>query len=506
MKSNLYLHKLSRDALREKTQELLQLEPYWTSAGESLWDEESLFLEVPGKFDMSFYAEMEGKIVGYLIGSEYDYMTGKLNKIVVHPDLRGNGVGGKLWDSLLDECRKREFKKLEFRVLPENLDAINLYRKKGCIFDGMTNGTDGKTRHNVHYFFKTRETIPHSRLTIDENDIDAVLRQVLSRQYANGPVSEKLVSWIGNPIQKFYGVATNSGANAIFISLRAAGIGTDHEVILPSYVCGSVLHAIETAGAKPVFSDIQESGFCISYDDVREKVNEKTRAIIVPHLFGRFAEDIEKIKSLEKLVIEDCAHSLGTECEGIRAGRIGDISIYSFYPTKMAASFSGGLALTNDEMIAKKMQSLLQTDKREKWGEAYSMRMDDVTAALALSQVKKVSQFADSRKKIAEEFTKFLHRSDFFLPRMNEGGVFFRYVIRHPEAEKIIANLNLRGIGATRPIFMPLHRYYGISDSLFPNSTRTYNEAISLPIYPKLTRGELGEIVGSLLNWRYEHG
>lgn len=500
---NIGLRQLDKNELELRLEELLLMESDWTGAGETLWQREHFLKELPDKFDLSLIAYSGDEVAGYLVGSSADERTAKLNKILTSQKYRGQGIGSRLWSNFLENLRLREFERLEFKVLPDNENAIRLYDKKGCIFDGMTLGTDDKERHNVYYTIQT-SLIPPSSLTINEDEVNAAVETISSRNIGKGKKVQQLTETISEHTGKNYAVATNSGANALFISLRSLGIEEGSEVILPSYLCGSVLHAVDMSRASPVFADINEDEFNISYEDVLKKVNENTQAIIVPNLFGKVAKDIEKIKSTGIPIIEDCAQSLGAHYRGKPAGSFGDISIFSLHPTKMAASPSGGLAVTNDEDLNYKMQDLLKNDNREVWDEAYSMNMNDLSAAIALSQFSKIPDFIERRREIAQYYHHILSDYDVIHPLNDEGDAFFRYVLRSKDSREIIENLNSRGIQSRKPVFKPLHQYMGLNDNEFPKSTKVYEEAFYLPIYPTLTHEQARDIAGSLKNWRYE--
>ncbi len=493
---------LDREQLANRVEEFLELERYWTDVGETVWNRDSLFKELPKKFDLSVFAQIEGKVVGYLVGSEIKEGVGKINKILTHGKYRGCGIATGLWRKFLNNCRNNGFSKLEFRVLNDNYDAISFYKHKGNLFHGETIGTDKRTRYDIHYIFNAVERIPHSRPTTDESDVIAITAPIKERFLSSGRRTEELVSVMCNYSGKKYGVAANSGSNAIFLALKALG-AEGKEVILPSYLCGSVLHGIENANSMPVFADI-DMDFNLSPEDVRKKINASTKAIIVPHMFGKVAQGLEEIAGFGIPVIEDCAQALGAKYRGSNIGASGDVSVFSFYPTKMLASAGGGIALTDDETLFMRMKDMAMNDNRPQWGEAYSMGMSDVSSAVVLNQFRSLGSFIQRRNEIAKMYGKFLDIPGITLPQSESGDIFFRYALRHEDADSVLDSLNRRGIDARRPVYSPLHRYHNISDSEFPGTVDAYRQAVSLPIYPSLSDKQVIEVAGAVLNWREE--
>ncbi len=288
------LQTLDKNAIQRRISQLLEIEPDWTSAGETEWKEEHFKLDLPEKFSLSQIATQNGDLLGYFIASK-DKNSAKLHKILTPKEYRGRGIGTQLWNGLLKNCRNQNLSSLEFKVLTDNTNAINLYEKQGCVFTGVTLGNDGKLRHNVKYVFKAEQEIPHSMPMTDSEDRYALLDVMRSNRLATGKEKETLISLVSELSDKKYGVALNSGANALFIALRALKV-SGKRVILPSYVCGSVLHAVQNAGAIPVLADLDKTEFTPSLDNIINKITKDTRAIILPHLFGRTNPETEVLR------------------------------------------------------------------------------------------------------------------------------------------------------------------------------------------------------------------
>ncbi len=496
------VHDLNRQACDARINDFLTFEKHWTAIGEDAWDAEKFQKVLPGKFDVSVYASLGNELVGYAIGSEGQDAY-KLNKIVTHKEVRNRGVGTRLWYEFLKKCKAQGAKRIEFRALVDNAEAKKFYIRKGCVFDGVTRGADERDRHDIYYVINAAQPVAHSKPSIDEGDMRAVQEVMARGELAKGRSVNALVERVGEYIGKKYGVGTNSGANALFIALKALDVGRGSEVIVPSYVCGSVLHAIENTNASAVFVDSARDTPDVALGEVKAKVTPKTKAVIVPHMFGRYARGLEGMRELGIPIVEDCAQAFGAMRDSFPAGYAGDIAVFSLYPTKMLASFSGGLALTNNARLFGRMYDALRTDNREVWGEAFSNELRNVDAALAMSQLGKLEHFIAARKEIAAFYDRHLPE-EFERWEPEDGDIPFRYIVRHPDADEILSAVNKRGVHARKPVYAPLHRYKEMSDDLFPNTVAMQKNAISLPIYPALSRKEMQEVVGVLSNWKYE--
>jgi perosamine synthetase len=478
------------------------LENNWTDIGEEAWKKAQFELDLPGKWDLSFYIERDKKILGYAICSvEGD--VGKLHKILVDRHFRGQGLGTKIWQEFLARLRKRNFTKAEFKVHTKNESAINLYRKAGCLFYGKELGRDGRERYLCRYVLKLNKVIRHSRPSLDDSDKSALTATLQSKNIATGDTVATFVSQLSDYIGVRYGVATTNGTSALFLALRALGVDKDSEVILPSFVCLSVLSSVLNCGAKPVLADIGKNSYNISFEDTKRKISKKTKALILPHMFGDPISDIGKFRLLGIPIIEGCAQSLGAVHNGKKVGSFGDISVFSFYATKLMTTGTGGMALTSDRKLYKRLLDLSQYDKRENLSECHNFGMNDLQASLGISQLKRLGDFIKKRIILAGKYNQFLKNSGFEVPN-NKESVYYRYILRVPDPASMIRSLRERGVQASRPVFKPLHQYLGLSDKDFPNTTVAYETSLSLPVYPSLSLADLGDVASAVLNCNLE--
>lgn len=495
---------IQRGKLEKLMPDLLRLERNWVQVGEVPWSSENFKVDLPGKWKLSLYASYKKRIVGYAICSIEGHV-GRLNKILVDQELRNKGIGTRLWNEMLKRCRQLGLNRLEFKSALDNPAAISFYKKKGCLFSGRAMGCDGKVRNTNMYILKAKNPISHSMPTIGDLDIKSVSELIGSSSIATGNTVDKLSSVICSYTRRRAAIATSSCTSALHLGLRTLGIGKGDEVILPSFLCYSVLSAVLQTGASPVLVDINENDFNISYESTSACITKQTKAIIVPHLFGTPVSNIDNFTSLGIPVIEDCAQSLGADHNEKKVGSFGTMSAFSFYATKMIAGGVGGMLALDDESLISKAKDLVMADKRETFGECYNTRMSDIQAALALSQMQRIDLFVRRRRYIAEKYTQLFERGevDFNIPNPAES-IFYRYIIRHALKDYFIRSVNARGLGCAEPIYKPLHRYLGLADSKFPNTSKAFGEAVSIPIYPGLSDEQVLESAGIILNWRQE--
>jgi len=330
--------------------------------------------------------------------------------------------------------------------------------------------------------------IPHSRPTISQEDIEAVTSNILGGQIASGAEVDLFEKEMGGYVGALGGTATNSGTCALHLALNALGIARTDEVILPTYVCASVLSAVNYTGATPVLADIGSEGYNIDPASTEKKLSKKTKAIIVPHMFG-IPANLEKLMNLGVPVIEDCAQSIGAEYKGKKLGSFGDLSIFSFYATKVMTTGHGGMVLSNSEKLIGRLEDLTRYDEREEYRTSYNYEMTDFQAALGRGQLRRLDGFIARRKEIADTYDDTFEALG--IPgRKNREGICFRYVIELDNPDAFIREMNARGISCAKPVFKPLHRYNGNARE-FPNAERAMGRAVSIPVYPSMTDADV---------------
>jgi len=347
--------------------------------------------------------------------------------------------------------------------------------------------------------------ILHSKPWIDEEDKLSVDEVLNSRFLARGQKVDEFEKNLASFFNVKGVVAVESGTAALHLALLAIGVRKNEEVILPSYVCSSVLNAINYVGAKPILVDINPEDFNPDISEIFKKVTNKTKAIIVPHLFG-LPTDMNELRELPVPIIEDCAHSIGATYHGMKTGGIGDLSIFSFYPTKMMTTGKGGAVASNNVSYLFKIRDLISVDKRPRYSVRYNYGMTDFQASLGLSQLKKLPFFILRRKCIASIYNNAYREIGIQLPIFPEGRdhIYYRYAIRLRDEQRLnkitllCAKLNESGIEVKRdPVFRPLHMYMRLKG--FPRTEKVEKSVVSIPIYPALSDNEIDYIVSNFI-------
>ncbi len=341
------------------------------------------------------------------------------------------------------------------------------------------------------------EIIPHSRPTIDEEEINAVSAVLRSGQIAQGNQVALFEEAVALLIGMRGGVATSSGLAALHLSLLALEVGERDEVIIPGFVCTALLNAVRLVRAAPVLTDINRETFNIDFNDIKRKLTKKTKAIIVPHMFG-LAADIREIVSLGVPVIEDCAQSLGSNYEGARTGSFGLLSIFSFYATKVICTGEGGMVTANDERLLLRISDLRDYDEKDDDRLHYNYKLTDIQAAMGLTQLRKLPGMIARRREVAAIYDEALRKYPVLLPFCpeNRDHIYYRYVIRTPRLVEVLASGGKNGIGYRRPVYKPLHHYLGSAG--YPETEAVFREAVSIPIYPTLSDREISAIIDNL--------
>jgi dTDP-4-amino-4,6-dideoxygalactose transaminase len=339
--------------------------------------------------------------------------------------------------------------------------------------------------------------IPHSRPSIDQEDVTAVAEVLASGRIAQGEKVKEFEKALARFVGRKYGVAVSSGTSALHLALLSLGIGAGDEVIMPSYVCSSPYFATLHARAAPKIVDIDASNLNIGTAAVKSHISSKTKAIIVPHMFGNPAE-IDPLLKLEIPIIEDCAQSLGAEYGSRRVGSYGELSVFSFYATKMITTGEGGMVLTDDQERLTRIAELRDYDRKALLPAKYNYKMTDIQASLGLNQLTKLPDFIERRRHIASLYNDCLSKDGIELPRVNAESkpVFYRYVVFLKNMEQVREKARMSNIFCEKPVFMPLHRELNEFDC--PNSDWAHQHALSIPLYPSLSQEEIDYVVARL--------
>lgn len=347
--------------------------------------------------------------------------------------------------------------------------------------------------------------IPHSRPTLGREEVQALAATVESGHLAQGPRVEEFERGLAAFVGVQGGVAVNSGSAALELALLAVGVGPGDEVILPSYVCTALWLAATRVGAQPKLVDIEPATYTIDPDETAKAITSRTRAILVPHLFGLPA-NLTAVQSLGIPVIEDCAQTLGATEQGRHVGSVGAAAVCSFYATKLLCTGEGGMVLSNDPAVLDKGRALREYDEVPTLETAaFNRKMSDLQAAVGISQLGRLPSFLERRAAIAASYADALNRTGLGLPAVPDGRthIYYRYVVQLPASrrrgsslDKLLRRLASRGVQCRRPVFRPIHRYLGLGG--FPSSEAAMRSALSIPIYPSMTDEEVSRTAQTL--------
>lgn len=308
-----------------------------------------------------------------------------------------------------------------------------------------------------------------------------------------------------------YGVGCDNGTNAITLALRALGVGDGDEVITVSNTAIPTVSAIVTAGATPVFVDINPETYLMDVTKIEAAVTPRTKAILPVHLYGQCVDMdplLDIARKFHLYVVEDCAQAHGAEYKGRKAGSMGDISATSFYPTKILGAYGdGGMVNTNNLEVAERLRRLrfYGTEKTYYAIEhGYNSRLDEVQASILLTKLPKIEQFISRRREIAAIYQEILGGSGLTLPKEAPYGrhAYYLYVVRHPRRDEIIEQLRENNIHVNISYPWPIHimkayQYLGWKTGDLPETEAAAKEIFSLPMYPSLTDEEVN-LLGSV--------
>jgi len=339
--------------------------------------------------------------------------------------------------------------------------------------------------------------IHHSRVDITEQDQAAVSTVLASGNLAQGEQVRRFEAAIAGRLGLTAGAAVQSGTAALHLALLALAIGPGDEVILPSYVCVAPLNAILYTGATPVLADIDPASGNIDPADAARRITPRTRAMIVPHLFGRPA-DMERLCRLGVPVIEDLAQAIGASIGQQPLGSFGVMAVCSFYATKVMTCGEGGMVASRDASLIARVKDLRDYDEKEPYCLRYNSKMTEIQAALGISQLARLSDTIQRRREIAACYSARLQAVSHAAlppPRPDHGDISYRYVVglKSRDVDSFIAAMQGHGVVCRRPVFKPLHQL--LTQTGFTNTDTFHRQAVSLPIYPTLSESEQERIL-----------
>jgi len=336
--------------------------------------------------------------------------------------------------------------------------------------------------------------VPHNRPSYNSQEINATQATIKSRYIAQGQKVLELEDSIAKNINKKYGVAVSSGTVALTAALKVLGIAAGDEVLIPTYTCAALWHAVKAVNGIPVLTDIEPVFFNMSPEEIQRKVSSKTKAIIFPHMFGQPGR-IREILDLGIPVIEDIAQAYGATIDNQPVGAFGHITVISFYATKVIGGGEGGMVLTNNQSLSDQIKDLREYDEKEDLNPHFNLKMSDLHAAIALEQLKKFPQFVTRRHAIYQSYQSII-KSLIRIPvsDTNYKSNLYRCLAVHPKksADEIIQSGRNFEITLRKPIFRPLHHYLQLRD--FPVAEEAWHTHFSIPLFPDMDAEEIEKV------------
>ncbi len=347
--------------------------------------------------------------------------------------------------------------------------------------------------------------------------LEAVARVLRSGQVILGPEVEGLEQELARYCGAGYAVGCASGTDALLLALHALGVGPGDEVILPPFTFFATVGAVCRTGARPVFADIDRATFNLDPLQVENKVTPRTRAIIAVHLYGQCVdmEPLWHVAERHNLpIVEDAAQALGAEYQKKRAGTLGAIGCFSFYPSKNLGTYGdAGMVVTNDPDWATHMRCLRVHGMQPKYHHQFmgwNARLDALQAALLRVKLAHLDRWTEQRQRAAQRYDALIeegHLGQYLLRpvvRPQRRHVFNQYVVRVADGQRdgLVRHLQAEKIGCEIYYPIPLHRqpclnYLGYAEGDFPASEEASRCVLALPMFPELTAEQQRRVVQS---------
>jgi UDP-4-amino-4,6-dideoxy-N-acetyl-beta-L-altrosamine transaminase len=392
----------------------------------------------------------------------------------------------------------------------------------------------------------TKKILPYGQQWISDEDVNEVLKTLKSDFITQGPKVSEFENKVANYVGAKYAVAVSSGTAALHAACFAAGISGGDEVITSPLTFVASSNSVLYVGGKPVFADIELDTYTIDTTEIKKNITSKTKAIIPVDFAGHPCE-LDKIMRIAKknnlCVIEDAAHALGARYNGKIIGSIADMTILSFHPVKHITTGEGGMVMTNNEKfyqklllfrthgITKDSNKFVNKDlafapnpKTKKvevnpWYYemqelGYNYRMTDFQCALGIAQLEKLDRFIERRRWIVSRYNAAFKKLKNVIVPIEKDGVkssYHLYVVRiyfkniGKSRAQVMNELKESGVGS-QVHYIPVHLqpYYrsrfGYVDSDFPNTMIFYQQALSLPLYPKMTDNDVENVINAVTN------
>jgi dTDP-4-amino-4,6-dideoxygalactose transaminase len=337
--------------------------------------------------------------------------------------------------------------------------------------------------------------------TIKDEVLAAVSEVLETQRCIGGPKISELEEKIAAVSDCKFAVGASSGTDAILNSLMSLDIGAGDEVITTAFTFFATAGCIARTGAKPVFVDIDPRTYNIDPSLIEAAVTKKTKAIMPVHLFGQMADMDPTMEIANKhnlAVIEDAAQSITSTYKGKKAGSIGTVGCFSFFPSKNLGGIGdGGMVVTNDERLYERLVMMRNHGQNPKYHYKYiggNFRLDPIQAAALLVKLPHLDEWFQARQRNADYYNRKFAAALVTTPYVNPDcvSIYNQYVIRVPKRDELIAHLKKNNIGCEIYYPVPVHlqkcfEYLGHKQGDLPEAEKAANEIMAIPVYPELT-------------------
>ena len=359
-------------------------------------------------------------------------------------------------------------------------------------------------------------------VSLRESVHQAVERVLDSQRFVLGDEVRELETLIAQYCETKHAIACASGSDALLLALMALDVKNGDEVITTPFSFFATAAAITRLGARPVFVDIDRRTYNLDASRVADAITSRTKVIMPVHLYGQCAQmdPLLELGSRRGIaVVEDAAQAIGATDGGRRAGSLGSIGCFSFYPTKnLGGVGDGGILTTNDDQLAVRLRRLRThggANEYEHTEVGINSRLDELQAAVLRVKFPSLDKWSEERGRKAAIYSQLLNDAALSFPlitpqvRADGRHIFHQYVIRVPTyRDALMEYLKTRGVGTKVYYPIPLHRqecfaYLGYKESDFPESESAARETLALPIYPELTESQQEYVVESIKSFQH---
>jgi dTDP-3-amino-3,4,6-trideoxy-alpha-D-glucose transaminase len=304
-----------------------------------------------------------------------------------------------------------------------------------------------------------------------------------------------------------HAIGVANGTDALTLALRALGVGPGDEVVVPSFTFYASAEAIGPTGARPVFCDIDPDTFCVTAETVRAAMTPRTKAVIAVHLFGNVAP-VAEIEALGVPVVEDAAQAVGSRTPAGRAGALGTVATFSFFPSKNLGAFGdGGAVTTNDDGVAERVRMLRFHGSRDKSTfelVGHNSRLDEMQAAILRVQLPHLDAWCDGRRAAAAHYEAagLGELATLPVPTPGTDPAWHLYVIRHERSDELATALGAAGVGHKAYYRRPAHAQPSMAPwppaVPLPGTDEVARTHLAIPMSPVLSREQADAVVAAV--------